>query len=120
MTATAPPRRTGRPPLSDAERAARLAAKAGPRTRKGHPVLAAQPLAALAGKVPDAVLAVLMRCSPSAARKLRKAAGRPFAGPDWAADPGVRHDVLAAAAALPGEARAAAVAVIRQWIEVVP
>ena len=66
MTTTAPPRRTGRPPLSDAERAARLAAKAGPRTRKGAPVLAAQPLATLAGKVPDAVLAVLMRCSPSA------------------------------------------------------
>jgi hypothetical protein len=89
----AAPRRMGRPPLDPAERARRAEAKAA-RPARG---VAAHPLAALAGRVPDRLLAAVIGASPASIRALRKKAGLPI--PAWARhfhDVAARDAVLAA------------------------
>ena len=74
----AAPRRMGRPPLDPEERARRAEAKAA-RPARG---VAAHPLAALAGRVPDRLLAAVIGASVTAIRGLRKRANLP--APAWA------------------------------------
>jgi len=116
MTDAAPPRRMGRPPLSEEVRAARAAAKAGPRTHGGAVVLHERPLAALAGRVPDVALAAVMECSPSAIRKLRARAGLDPVGDEWAHDAEVVAQVIEAARAAGPDA----CAIVGRWVEVQP
>ena len=80
MTAADPaaaPRRLGRPPLDPAERARRAEAKAA---RPARPVrgVSAHPLAHLAGRVPDRLLAAVIGASTASIRNLRKKAGLPI------------------------------------------
>ena len=77
----AAPRRMGRPPLDPEERARRAEAKAA---RPVRPVrgVAAHPLAHLAGRVPDRLLAAVIGASVTAIRGLRKRANLP--APAWA------------------------------------
>jgi len=70
----AAPRRKGRPPLDPEERARRAEAKAA-RPARG---VAAHPLAALAGRVPDRLLAAVIGASTTSIRNLRKKAGLPI------------------------------------------
>ncbi|NBW77143.1 MAG: hypothetical protein EBR34_15315 [Sphingomonadaceae bacterium] len=106
----------GRPKLSDAERAER-AARGGTKPRRAA-TTATHALAYLAGKVPDALLAVLLGCSPSAVRKIRKAAGADVVDNAWALDARVANDVLTAIAALSEDRKAAAMALVRRYLEV--
>jgi hypothetical protein len=92
----AAPRRMGRPPLDPAERARRAEAKAARAARPARGV-AAHPLAHLAGRVPDRLLAAVIGASPASIRALRKRAGLPI--PTFAqhvADTSARHAVFAA------------------------
>jgi hypothetical protein len=70
----AAPRRMGRPPLDPEERARRAEAKAA-RPARG---VAAHPLAHLAGRVPDRLLAAVIGASTASIRNLRKKAGLPI------------------------------------------
>ena len=70
----AAPRRMGRPPLDPEERARRAEAKAA-RPARG---VAAHPLAYLAGRVPDRLLAAVIGASTTSIRALRKKAGLPI------------------------------------------
>jgi len=120
MTTADPPRRTGRPPLPDDVKAARAAEReakrSAPRMRKGQKCLAYQPLAALAGLVPDVVLAALLCCSTSAVRKLRKRRNLDAPGDGWARDATLVLQVLDAARETPPLSHARNV--IGRWVEV--
>ena len=70
----AAPRRMGRPPLTTEERARRAEAKAA-RPVRG---VSAHPLAHLAGRVPDRLLAAVIGASAASIRNLRKKAGLPI------------------------------------------
>ncbi len=92
----AAPRRMGRPPLDPEERARRAEAKAARPARPARGV-AAHPLAHLAGRVPDRLLAAVIGASAASIRNLRKRAGLPI--PAWARhfhDVAARDAVLAA------------------------
>ena len=123
----AAPRRMGRPPLDPEERARRAEAKAEAKAARRAEAKAARrasgvathPLAALAGRVPDHLLAVVIGVCDTSIRNLRKRAGLP--SPSWARH---FHDLEARRAILsalePGgvcAARADAAAPIlrRQW-----
>ena len=71
------PRRMGRPPLDPEERARRAEAKAA---RPARPVrgVSAHPLAHLAGRVPDRLLAAVIGASTASIRALRKRSGLPI------------------------------------------
>lgn len=73
----AAPRRMGRPPLDPEERARRAEAKAAHPARPARGV-AAHPLAHLAGRVPDRLLAAVIGASTASIRNLRKKAGLPI------------------------------------------
>lgn len=89
----AAPRRMGRPPLDPAERARRAEAKAA-RPVRG---VAAHPLAALAGRVPDRLLAAVIGASAASIRNLRKKASLPIPTfTQHVTDTEARHAVLAA------------------------
>jgi hypothetical protein len=103
----------GRPKLSDAERAERALRAPKPRT-----ATAAHPLAHLAGAVPDPLLALLCDCSASAIRKMRKAANLEPIGNAWALDSEVANNVLAVIATLEGDRKAAAMRLVRRYLEV--
>lgn len=108
----------GRPKLSDAERAERAERAARSTKPRRAATTATHALAYLAGAVPDALLAVLINCSPSAVRKIRKAAGADVVDNAWALDARVANDVLTAIAALGEDRKAAAMALVRRYLEV--
>jgi hypothetical protein len=119
MTTADPPRRTGRPPLPDDVKAARAAEReakrSAPRTRNGRLCIAHEPLAALAGRVPDVVLAAVLGCSASAIRKIRKQRDLPAPGDAWAEDGDLVRQVVEAARAKPFAGYA--LGVIARWVD---
>jgi len=60
---------------------------------KGHPATS------LSGRVPDAVIAAVIGCTPEGVAYHRRALGLPAVGDDWLDDWQLRQDVLAAASA---------------------
>lgn len=87
------PRRMGRPPLPPEERARRAEAKAT-RPIRG---IAAHPLAHLAGRVPDRLLAAVIGASTASIRALRKRAGLPIpAFAQHVTDTEARHAIISA------------------------